>query len=85
MEETQANYHHLIPQTYMSAWADDECTLQVEFLNKPGIVKKRNKENIAGITDYHFIKADMVICTKADADKIFSVLADYSVEIEGRL
>lgn len=23
MEETQAKYHHLIPQTYMSAWANE--------------------------------------------------------------
>ena len=43
-EETQAKYHHFIPQTYMSAWANDVGTLQVEFLNNPGIFKQRNKE-----------------------------------------
>ena len=64
MEETQAKYHHLIPQTYMSAWANEAGTLQIEFLNNPGVLKQRNKENIAGITDYHSIKAGMVICTK---------------------
>lgn len=53
MEETQAKYHHLIPQTYMSAWANEAGTLQIEFLNNPGVLKQRNKENIAGITDYH--------------------------------
>lgn len=85
MEEIQAKYHHLIPQTYMSAWANDAGTLQIEFLNNPGILKPRNKEKIAGITDYHSIKAGMVICTKDDADKIFSPLADYTVEIGGHI
>lgn len=85
MEETQAKYHHLIPQTYMSAWANKAGTLQIEFLDNPGVLKPRNKEKIAGITDYHSIKAGMVICTKDDSDKIFSPLADYIVEIEGHI
>lgn len=42
---------------YMSAWANDGGTLTIEFLNNPGVLKQRNKENIAGITDYHSIKA----------------------------
>lgn len=85
MEETQAKYHHLIPQTYMSAWANDAGTLQIEFLNNPGVLKPRNKEKIAGITDYYSIKAGMAICTKDDTDKIFSALADYTVEIGGHI
>src|SRR5699024_975915 len=85
MEETQAKYHHLIPQTYMSSWANEAGTLQIEFLNNPGVFKPRNKENIAGITDYHSIKAGMVICTKDDADKIFFPLMDYTVEIDGQI
>ena len=64
MKETQAKYHHLIPQTYMSAWANEAGTLQIEFLNNPGVLKQRNKEKIAGITDYHTIKAGMVILYK---------------------
>lgn len=63
MGETQAKYHHLIPQTYMSAWANGAGTLEVEFLANPGVLKQKNKDNIAGITDYHSIKAGMVICT----------------------
>ena len=51
MEESQAKSHHLIPQTYMTAWANELGTLQVEFLNKPDISKPRNKENVVGITD----------------------------------
>ena len=85
MGETQAKYHHLIPQTYMSAWANNSGTLQIEFLNDPGVYKQKNKENIAGITDYHSIKAGMVICTKDDADKIFYPLANYAVEIDGQI
>ena len=52
MADTQAKYHHLIPQTYMSAWAHGNGTLNVEFLDSPGIIVKRNKEKIAGITDF---------------------------------
>ena len=85
MEETKAKYHHLIPQTYMSAWADESGTLKVEFLNTPGKYVPRNKDRIAGITDYHSIKAGMVICTKEDSDKIFSVLSEYEVEIDGKI
>lgn len=85
MGETQAKYHHLIPQTYMSAWANAAGSLQVEFLSNPGVLEVRNKERIAGITDYHSIKAGMVICTKDDADTIFSPLVDYSVEVDGHI
>lgn len=85
MEETKAKYHHLIPQTYMSAWADESGTLKVEFLNTPGKYVPRNKDRIAGITDYHSIKAGMMICTKEDSDKIFSVLSEYEVEIDGKI
>ncbi len=85
MGETQAKYHHLIPQTYMSAWANDAGTLEVEFLSNPGTFEPKNKDNIAGITDYHSIKAGMVICTKDDADKIFAPLANYTVEINGQV
>lgn len=85
MGETQAKYHHLIPQTYMSAWANKAGTLEVEFLSNPGVIEPKNKDNIAGITDYHSIKAGMVICTKDDADKIFAPLANYIVEIDGQI
>lgn len=46
MEETKAKYHHLIPQTYMSAWANQSGTLNIEFLKNPGTIVPRNKENI---------------------------------------
>ena len=85
MENIQAKYHHLIPQTYMSAWANQSGTLNIEFLSKPGTIVPRNKENIAGITDYHSVQAGMPFCTQADTDKIFSVLSDYNVEVNGVL
>ena len=34
-------YHHLVPQTYMSAWAHGNGTLNVEFLDSPGNIVKR--------------------------------------------
>ena len=41
----------------MSAWANEAGTLQIEFLNNPGVLKQRNKENIAGITDYAYVSS----------------------------
>ena len=82
-EQTQAKYHHLIPQTYMSAWSNESGTLNVEFLNVPDRIVQRNKENIAGIKDFHSITVGMPVCTKEDASKIFSVLSDYCVKING--
>ena len=52
--DTNKKIRHVL---YMSAWANEAGTLQIEFLNNPGVLKQRNKENIAGITDYHSIKA----------------------------
>ena len=83
--ETQAKYHHLIPQTYMSAWSRGNGTLRVEFKNDPGVIVERNKENIAGITDFHSIKVGMPICTQADADLIFASVSPYTVTYEGKV
>lgn len=83
MEETKAKYHHLIPQTYMSAWANQSGTLNIEFLENPGTIVPRNKENIADITDYHSIQAGMPLCNQDDTDRIYAILSDYNVEIDG--
>lgn len=85
MNDTKAKYHHLVPQTYMSAWANQSGTLNIEFLSNPGKIVPRNKEKIAGIRDYHSIKAGMPFCTKSDTDILFSGLSDYNVEINGVL
>ena len=69
----------------MSAWANESGTLQVEFLDKPDVLVPRNKENIAGITDYHSIKAGMLICTEEDTKKIFSPVSEYIVMIDGEI
>lgn len=85
MTETQAKYHHLVPRTYMSAWAHGNGTLNVEFLDSPGDIVERNKEKIAGITDFHSIKAGMPLCTEADTDIIFAPVLLYTVEYEGNI
>ena len=84
MIETQAKYHHLVPQTYMSAWVHGNGTLNVEFIHNPGKIVPRNKDNIAGITDFHSIKAGMPICTKTDADTIFESVLSYFIEYDGK-
>ena len=82
--ETDAKYHHLIPQTYMSAWEKCNGTLKVEYLNNPGVVYDRNKKKIAGITNYHSITAGMPICTLNDTDTIFASLKPYNVEYQSK-
>lgn len=82
MTETKAKYHHLIPQVYMSAWAQGNGTLNVEFIDNRGVIVPRNKENIAGITDFHSIKAGMPFCKQSDTDTLFAPLANYTVEYE---
>lgn len=55
MAETEAKYHHLVPQTYVSPWANASGTMDVEFLKETRKIVKRNMERIAGITNYHSI------------------------------
>jgi len=83
MAETQAKYHHLIPQTYMSAWANASGTLNIKYISSPETTVPRNIENIAGITDFHSVKACMPICTQNDTDTIFASLQGYKVVYEG--
>lgn len=85
MAETQAKYHHLIPQTYMSAWANGSGTLRVKFKNNPNEVVERNKEKIAGVNDFHSIKAGMPLCTQKDTDTIFASVSAFNVELDGVL
>lgn len=85
MSETQAKYHHLIPQTYMAAWSRGNGTLKIEFKDNPGVTVERNKESIAGITDFHTIKAGMPICTQADTDEFFASCMPYVVSYEGKV
>ena len=82
MADTQAKYHHLIPQTYMAAWAHGNGTLYIKYLQSEKI-EERNKENIAGINHYHSIVAGMVICTKEDTDILFAPVSSYVVIYEG--
>ena len=77
MGETKAKYHHLIPRTYLSAWKHGNGTLYIRFLENKESVVERNKDNIAGITNYHSIVAGMPIVTKEDADKTYFAVKDW--------
>lgn len=74
MAETIAKYHHLIPQVYRSAWAQGSGTLKVEFVDNREVIVQRNKENIAGITNFHSIQAGMPLCKQSDTDLFFAPL-----------
>lgn len=46
MAETGAKYHHLVPQVHMSAWAQGKGTLNVEFIDKRGVIEQRKYRRI---------------------------------------
>ena len=81
----KAKYHHLIPQTYLSSWANEHGSLQIEYINDIGRLQIRNKSNIAGINDYYSIRAGMASCSKKDAEIIFASLSDYTVICGGEV
>ena len=85
MQNDEAKNQHLIPRSYMSAWANKSGTVDVELLNNRGTLISRNVQTIAGINDYYSIKAGMIICTKEDTDKLFAPLANYTVEINSMI
>lgn len=84
MSETKAKYHHLIPGTYFSAWEHGSGTLYVQFCGEEEVVE-RNKDRIAGVTNYHSIIAGMPIVTETDAQKIFASLNDFEVRYSGQI
>lgn len=84
MSETKAKYHHLIPRTYFSAWEHGSGALYVQFCGEEEVVE-RNKDRIAGVTNYHSIIAGMPIVTETDAQKIFASLNDFEVRYSGQI
>ena len=44
---SEAKYHHLIPQTYMSAWANSSGTLLVKDLHTGETEKKINERTFS--------------------------------------
>ena len=43
-----SKYHHLIPQTYLSAWANGSGTLKIKWIDSNKI-EMRNKSSIGAI------------------------------------
>ena len=84
MQDTQAKYHHLVPQTYMKAWCHNTSTLYIIHKNNLDFATERNKEKIAGIQHYHSIRAGMVCCTQDDCDIIFATAKDYIIKYDGK-
>ena len=85
MTEIQAKYHHLIPQTYISAWANASGTLNVRYLETPSKVVRRNKERLAGIYDFYTIRAGMTCCSEMDLKSIFLPLRNLTVKYDNKI
>lgn len=69
----------------MAAWKQGNGTLRVESKDNPDTIRECNKENIAGITDFHTIKIEMLICTHTDMDEIFTPCLPYIVTYDGKI
>ena len=82
---SNAKYHHLIPQTYMDAWANKSGTLRVRFLDDPNNDVFRNKARIAGSVQFYSIKAGMPICTQEDAAFLFKPVSSFIVKLNGEV
>lgn len=82
---SNAKYHHLIPQTYMAAWANKSGTLRVRFLNDQNNEVFRNKAKIAGSKQFYSIKAGMPICTQEDAEFLFRPVSSCIVKLKGEV
>ncbi len=78
----QSKYHHLIPQTYLTAWANQSGTLKIKW-SATQKIECRNTDSVAGINHYHSIIAGMPFCTEADTDIFFESLRKYNVSYEG--
>lgn len=82
---SNAKYHHLIPQTYMDAWANKSGTLRVRFFDDPNNDVFRNKARIAGSDQFYSIKAGMPICTPEDAAFLFKPVSSFIVKLNGEV
>lgn len=80
---SEAKYHHLVPQTYMSAWANQSGTILCKDMTS-GEIGEKNKEKICGINHYHSIIAGMPLCTEEDVQTIFAALNNYDVYYDGK-
>lgn len=78
----EAKYHHLVPRTYLSAWANKSGTLLVKNI-ETGINEPKNMKNMFGVNHYHSVIAGMPLCTEEDAKTIFASLKDFDVLYEG--
>lgn len=75
--------HHLVPQAYLSAWADNRENLEVKDKETGGI-QRHKKESIFCRRNYYSISVGMPICTSEDAESILEPLEDYNVIYKGQ-
>ena len=80
----QAKYHHRIPKTYLSSWCFSGNTIWT-YDKLCNFKKERNIEKICGMNYFHSIKAGSIYATEEDLMKIYSPLADYNVEYNGKM
>jgi hypothetical protein len=87
--ETEAKYHHLIPQTYMrGSWKHGVTKNSRVYSVDKGVTDVGSSvktKDIGGIEDYHSIRVDSLIATNDDCVKFFEPLKNYQVLIENKI
>ena len=83
MPDSEAIYHHRIPQTYMKPWCFSNNSIWT-FDKEKNVSKQHNIENILGRDRYHSIRAGSLYTTQESLEKIFGFLKNYSISFEGK-
>lgn len=83
LPDSEAIYHHRIPQTYMKPWCFSNNSIWT-FDKEKNVSKQHNIENILGRDRYHSIRAGSLYTTQESLEKIFGFLKNYSISFEGK-
>lgn len=80
--ESEAVYHHLIPQTYMREWKHGKSSVYLVDKGTKNFGVEKSTKRFGGIDHYHSLRAGSPFRTEEDCKRFFKPLEDYIVEID---
>ncbi|MBE1556876.1 DUF4238 domain-containing protein [Sporosarcina limicola] len=85
--DTDAVFHHLVPQTYMRGWKHGKSSVYFIAKNDENIDQDwtRNTKRLAGIDYFYSRRAGALYRTKKDCKKFFKPLSGYRVVLENQV
>lgn len=84
--DTDAVFHHLVPQTYMRGWKHGKSSVYFIEKNDKNINQDwtRNTKRLAGIDYFYSRRAGALFRSKKDCKKFFKPLSGYRVVLENQ-